>query len=29
MPIRIGRSVRFSGDQLEQFVAERAAETRQ
>jgi len=29
MPIRIGRSVRFSVDQLQQFVAERAAETRQ
>jgi len=28
MPIRIGRSVRFSVDQLEHFVAERAKPTR-
>jgi excisionase family DNA binding protein len=27
VPIRIGRSVRFSVDQLERFVAERASET--
>src|SRR6056297_1306497 len=27
VPIRIGRSVRFSVDQLERFVAERASQT--